>query len=342
MKIFTKKFLGIILSVLMLMPYALTGCANSSQTTASDNSKKIVVTDGIGRKVELDKKVDKVLTNDPISTQLVFALGASDELVGMDGKTIKEPFATKINTKGSKNSNTFNVESAASVNPGLVLISVKNKNLVDTIQKHGLKVFVVNAESIDELKDTVKNIGKALGKEDKANEFTKYYDTTIAAMKDRTKNLKDSEKPKVYFAGADLFSTCGKDMYQNYIITLAGGKNVGEGLRGRWSKVSVEQVVSWNPDVILLAQYAGTKPEDVLNNPSLQGVNAVKNKKVYLFPSKIYPWDMPAPLAILGIEWTGKKINPDSFKDIDMQKESEKVFKNFYNKNFSDYGETLN
>ncbi len=348
MKLFNKKILPLILCIFMFIPYLLTGCTNSSQV--SSNNKKqtetIVIKDGLGRKIEINKKIDRVLTNYVIATHMVFALGASDKLVGVDKKSLENPFFNKINSKTSKssnfnNKNSFNMEEALSLHPDLVLISGKNKKLIDDIEKHGLKVFVINAENLDELKDTMKSLGKAFQKEKEADAFIKYYDDTISLVKKRTENLKDTEKPKVYLSGPDLFSTCGKDMYQNYIISLAGGKNVSEDLKGGWSKISLEQIIRWNPDVILLTQYSGVKPEDVLKNTSLQGVAAVKNKKVYLFPSKICAWDIPSPQAILGIEWLSLKLNPDKFKDIDIRKESDKVFKLFYNKTFSEFKEPL-
>lgn len=70
-------------------------------------------------------------------------------------------------------------------------------------------------------------------------------------------------------------------MYQNSIIELVGGKNAGTYLSGGWVKVSAEQIIKWDPDIILLAQYCDVKPIDVLNNKSLQGVKAVKNKYIY-------------------------------------------------------------
>lgn len=334
--------------MLIVLSLVIGGC--KSKAPSSNETKKtasVTVTDGLGRKIELNQPAKRILTNYIIPVHMLFALGAGDRLVAANAKgTTDNPLFKSlnpniVNTTDFKNKKYFNVESALALKPDLVLLNSSYKDIIDNAEKHGMKVFAINAENIDDLKSTMQNLGKALGKEKEAAAFCDYYDSVINNIKKDAENIKDKDKPVIYMAGSDLYSTAAKDMYQHSIIELVGGKNAGAELSGGWVKVSAEQIIKWNPDIILLPQYCSAKPADVLNNPALKGVNAVKNKKVYLFPSKLCAWDYPSPQAILGIEWLAVKANPQSFKDLDINKEADKFFNKFYGKSYSEFGGKL-
>ena len=90
-------------------------------------------------------------------------------------------------------------------------------------------------------------------------------------------------------------------MYQSEMIREAGNENVAESLEeSYWAEVGYEQVLLWNPDLILLASAAVYTVDDVLNDPLLEGVKAIENKRVYVMPSDIEAWDSPVPGAVLG------------------------------------------
>ncbi|MDD4360539.1 MAG: ABC transporter substrate-binding protein, partial [Syntrophaceticus sp.] len=146
-----------------------------------------------------------------------------------------------------------------------------------------------------------------------------------------------------YLAGPmGLLSTCSQDMYQNDLITLAGGKNAAGELTGGWVDISPEQLIEWNPDVIVIVQYTtNITPEDVLTDSRYQGINAVKNKQVFWFPSNLSPWDYPSPEAAVGILWTAQKLQPDLFPDLDMIDEADNYFETFYGKTFTELGGSL-
>ena len=137
-------------------------------------------------------------------------------------------------------------------------------------------------------------------------------------------------------------------MYQHFIINLAGGRNVSANEKGEatpghgWLKISPEQLIKWNPDLIIVTQYAsGITPEQILADERLRGINAIKNKQVFWFPSKLNSWDNPTPQAVLGIKWLAKKIHPDKFRNIDIEKEANNFFTMFYGKTFTELGGSL-
>ncbi|WMJ82198.1 ABC transporter substrate-binding protein [Clostridium sp. MB40-C1] len=348
-----KKIFSFILVFSLIMSF-MVGCGSkkteSAATSKSTSTKKVSFKDGTNRNIELDKPAEKIVVFSPC-LNYVCALNAQEKIVGVGTKKSIEaklvekliPNLDKIPDCGGK-SKTPNIEQIMSLKPDLVIIPEKAKGNLDVLEKSGLKVFVAKGEDIEGLKDTISNLGIALGKEDKGKQFVKYYDDNISKIKDKVKNVKGEEKLKVYFAGSDILNTCSKNMYQNFIIDVAGGKNVSAELSGsRWVKVSPEQVLKWNPDVIFIPQYSKTtKPEDVLKNEKWKNINAVKNKKVYSFPSNLISWDYPSAQAILGVMWTAKTINPEAFKEMDIEKEADNFFKEFFGKGFKELGGKIN
>lgn len=348
-KIFKAKS-SIIVAILFLFSTMLSACGNNeSKTSTSSEQNKIVVTDGIGKKITLDKPAERIVVLPPC-VSYVCALGCQDKIVGSgSGKNIEGKFIQKLLPDFSKipdcvgKSKAPNPEEMMKVKPDLVIISGKGKDNAKILEDAGFKVFVAEGENIESLKETVVNLGKALGKEDRANQFVKYYDKTLKGIDEKLKNIEPNKKPKVYFAGSQILKTCSNTMYQNFMIEKSGGKNVSSELKGeRWVKVSPEQIIKWNPDIIFIPQYSKTTTvEDVLKDPRWQQLSAVKNKRVYTFPANIISWDYPSVQTILGIEWMSKTINPDKFKDLDIISESDKFFTEFFGKSFTDLGGKL-
>lgn len=351
----TKVIIFFLILSLVLSTLCI-GCSNKQKAgTASQQAEeqKIIVTDSLGRQIEIPDKIERIVMIYPIGGYMVFMLGEQDKLVGIDTRSMNsallnalKPGFSSLPSPGGPGGT--NVEELIALKPDLVISSGTNEKYIETLEKRGLRVFSVVAENLEQLKDSMKNLGKALGKEDKAAQFIEYYDKTIEMLQKRTKNLQPEERPGVYLVGRDgLLSTCSENMYQHFIIDLAGGKNVAADRDGAtpgqgWLKISPEQLIKWNPDLIVVAQYAsGITPEQILTDERLQGINAVKNKQVFWFPSKLNSWDNPTPQAALGIKWLAKKIHPDKFQNINIEKETDDFFMMFYGKTFTDLGGSL-
>jgi iron complex transport system substrate-binding protein len=100
-------------------------------------------------------------------------------------------------------------------------------------------------------------------------------------------------------------------------------------LTGGKIDVSPEQVLVWNPDVIILTSYTQDTVSDVLANPKLQNVAAVRNHRVYVMPKYVVSWDMPVPESFLGTMWLAHKLYPDQVR-FDMPAEITRFYKQFY------------
>lgn len=157
----------------------------------------------------------------------------------------------------------------------------------------------------------------------------------------KTKKLANTKRTKIlYLKDSQLTVASGKSV-NNIMIDMAGGVNVAKDVTtGTWSKVTMEEVIKWNPDIIILSNFDKFLPEDIYNN-KFEGqdwskINAVKNKKVFKAPIGIYRWDAPSAETPLMIKWIAKVANPELFNDYNMRKDIKDFYLNFFNYKLSD------
>lgn len=308
------------------------GCG-SSNVESKDN--KVTVVDQLGREVELGGTPEKIVSSYYISTSLLINLGVQDKLVGIEAKAKTREMYKKvakelIDLPAVGTSKEINVEECANLNPDLVIIPTRLKEFIPKFEELKIPVIAIEPETLDQFKETVKLIGKAVGKEEKANKLVNYYDDTISKVKELNKNL--TEKQNVYLAGSDsVLKTCTSKMYQNYMFEVCGGENVTKELTdGYWTTISVEELVKKNPDVIYMVGYASYSKDDILKDERLKGINAIKNNQVYVFPSTLEAWDYPTPSSMLGILWLENNLHPDIYSKEDYIKDAKEFYKEFY------------
>ncbi len=333
-----NKLLSLILVAIMSFSMLLVGCGKKDDTSEvknKSNTKTIEVVDQTGRKVKIKSDVKKVVSSYYISTALIIALDADDKLVGIEKAAdtrklykLAAPELLKLPAVGSGKG--INVEEIAKLSPDLVILPLKLKDSVEQLEKLNIPVIVIDPETLDNFYECVTLISKAVGKEKRGEKLLKYYDDKMKEV--NSKVLLSSTSPQVYIAaGSDYYSTCTSKMYQDALVSMVCGKNVSHELTdGYWQKISPEQLVKWNPDTIFAVSYAQYKLEDIKNDKKLSQVDAVKNNRVYTFPSAIEPWDYPTPSSILGVMWLASKIQPNFYKYDDFLKEAKAFYKEFF------------
>lgn len=300
---------------------------------AADKPTK-TVTDQLGREVEVPREVESIISTYYISTAMVLALGAGDRLVGIEMKADTRPLYRYVKPEiidlpqvGSAKA--LNIEEILRLDPDLLILPIRMKDSIEQLEELGLTVIVIDPEDLDSLSTAFSLLGKALGCEEEAQELVTYYEEKIALVEGLAAQAKD--RPRVYLAGSELLRTSSQEMYQHDVIALAGGDNVAAGIEsGYWANVSLEQVLAWNPEVILLAEYNEAQAQELAQDQKWQGVAAVQNKQVHRFPSPIEPWDSPGPAAIQGILWLAHILYPDAYQAAELEAEVQYFYGHFY------------
>jgi iron complex transport system substrate-binding protein len=294
--------------------------------------------DMLGNDVTIPKKVYKVVSLDPMATQLIFAVGGQDLLVSARfGPAIKGPALVKIYPRSAQikdpgTADTASVEYLLSVKPDLI-VAVDGK-MVEQMREVGLPVYLLDRESPENVLKSISILGTLLGKTDNAEEINSYFEDKLTYIQQTTSALQD-KKVKVYVSGSSLLSTFGKDYFQTFMIENAGGVSVSSSTIGGKIDISLEQLLAWNPDVIILTSYTPDSVQSVLSNPSLAVLKAVKDKRVYKLPTYIVSWDTPVPESFLGTMWIANKLYPKELS-FDMVKEIKEFYLKVYNFNIPD------
>lgn len=305
----------------------------------------ITVTDMMGRTVEVPKGVNRVVALKHLGT-MVFALGQQDKLVhqGLLNATAKAMAEIDPEFAALPYFKSASVEEIMALGTELVFAyQSTDPKEIEQLTSVGIPVIVLKGETLEDSYEALRIMGQALECPGKAEEYIQACQGIVDMVQERIKDVPEEDYPKVFFAGPkNIFTAAGGDMLQNTMIKLAGGINVAEETIGNWAQISPEQLMEWNPEVIFLGSTTGEYEEgDVFSNQALQSITAVKNKRVYPFPSNIGWWDFPAPHCVLGIQWMATKLYPDKFKDVDMTEVADDFYQRFVGKSFTELGGKL-
>ena len=273
--------------------------------------------DGSGRTVTLRLPAERVVSLAPSNTELLFAIGAGGQLAGRDSFSDFPAEAKNVADIGG-GVGTLNLELILSKKPDLVLVSpLTPPEQVADLEKAGVTVYVMpNPKTFDDLYANLQTAGKLTGHEKEAG-------TLVDSLKARVKTVTDNianvtTRPSVYYEldGTDPNApyTSGPDTFIDVLIRTAGGQNFGSNLKGDWVQVSVEELLTQQPDYILLGDYTygGVTPEQVKTRAGWEALNAIKDGKVFTFDDNTV--SRPGPRLVDGLETIARLLHPDLFK----------------------------
>jgi iron complex transport system substrate-binding protein len=245
---------------------------------------------------------------------------------------------------GSKNSG--NDEALLALHPALIITSPKIRDGkivqsdLDLITNKFSTIPIVaipetaNLTNIDKTYDF---LGKILHAEDSANKLKNTLHKYLELGKKNAEKTKDNPTKVYYASSEDGLSTSPPGSEHTQILDIIGAKNVADvNLSTQSTQVNIEQVIQWNPEVIITSNKNFFK--SVYDNAAWANIDAVKNKKVYLAPSDPYNWfDMPpGSNLIIGIPWALKVVYPDQNKDLNLKTEVKDFYSNFYHYDISE------
>ena len=281
------------------------------------------------------------------SYELLTMLGQEDKIVvRADVQTADFPWAEKVfkrirNVPMLINVHTsVNFEELMKYNPDIVYTFPRENELNQLNQAGVAALSGQSGETLEDLKKQVRAYADTLGDEAviRAEKYCSYFDQKLAFIKERTDQIPEEEKPKVYYAGVDVLTTYGKYSDIMEVIEAAGGIPVSKELEaGNRSQINYEQLMSWNPDVIFLDHGGMNDGEtveelkaEISGKSTYKALNAVKNEQIYMSPSGVFYWDMGLQKILLVMNMA-KTLHPDLFEDLDMEAEVMTFYEKFYN-----------
>ncbi len=310
--------------------------------TPTPTANTRTITDMAGRTVVIPAEVNRIVSISPDATIVVYELNGQDKLVGMSLGRIKDqvmpvlekvyPSSSEIPLVGAFKE--ASMEQIISLKPDVILAKPFTE-LDKMSESMGIPAVCIIQESEQELKDSYRLIGQVIGKTKEAEEILAYFETKQKYITERTNNIPPQDEKRVYITAVDPLTTMGGDAYQEFLIKTAGGINVASELKGFGAAVSMEQLLQWDPDAVLVVSYCKFSAKQLLADPLWKTLRSVQEGNVYDYPSFMGPWDAPGSKSIVGMIWLASKLYPDEM-NFDMAKEIKEFYSKVYRYDISD------
>jgi len=269
-------------------------------------SYPITVVDDAGRTVTITQRPQRVICAAPSTTKFLQYLGLEDKIIAVTNWDDFE--AERIGDLFP-----INLEKIVSLNPDLIF-TFGGFQLPEVVklEQHGLTTVVLNANSVQQILNDLVLVGTIMGIPEKAKQLANQLQERYLNIAKKAYNIPFDKRVKVVFLmdipGPDVREvwTCGQGSYLNDLITLAGGANIAAFFTGPngFLPISLEYIVSQNPDVLIVTSYVPNSEEQIKekisNHPILKSLKAVKNKRIYVYDN--YLLSLPAPQLVEYIE----------------------------------------
>lgn len=305
------------LILILVFGLALSACAPQATTTPAETAAgPLTFTDGLGRTVTLAAPAQKIVSLAPSTTEMLYAVGAGAQMIGRDSFSNYPEEATKLADIGGSNG-AYSYDAIAALQPDLVVAAAINtEDQVKSLTDLGLTVYYVgNPTSFEELYKSLEALGEMTGHVEEAINLTDSLNTRVQKVLDTVAAAETT--PVVFYEldGSDPSKpwTSGPGTYMDMLISMAGGKNVGASLSSAWAQISVEELLTQNPDVILLGDAAyGTTVDQVKAREGWDKIKAVQTDAIYSFNDDLV--SRAGPRLVQGLEELAKTIHPELYK----------------------------
>lgn len=319
------KKISSLLLILLLTIGVLTACGEqkepvknegngNTEQKVEETSFPVTIKDALDNEVTLEEKPEKIVSLIPSNTEIAFALGLGEEVVGVsDFDNYPEEATTKEKIGGME----INIEKIISLQPNLVLAHASALNGTEGLQQlrdAGLTVLVINdAQNFDQVFESIAMIGKATGETKNADELIKEMKDKLAEIKTKAEGIKEKKKVFVEVSPAPEVYTTGKNTFMDEMISIINAENIANDQEG-WIKIDQEAIIDKNPDVIITTYgfYTENATEQVLARQGWENVKAIKNKQVIDVDSDTVT--RSGPRIVEGVEELAKAVYPEVFK----------------------------
>ena len=349
-----KKMTGMV-SLLLAAVFllSLTGCqSGGSGSKSAQTPGTKTVTDLVGNQVSIKNNVERIATVPIPWATVVFAVdGSGKRIVGMHPSAMKayqksilstiSPEMAEANSTFVDNNFNVNYEEIAKLKPDVVAIWDYQPEVGKKLAELGIPAVALKYGTLEDVQNGIRLLGEILNQQERTAALIKYHQDTNDYLVAKGNELAGKHKTKVLYIRDEQLQVATGQSVNRIMIETAGGVNVANEAAGdNWKKVTMEQVIAWNPEVIILSNFSEVLPEDLYKN-KFQGqdwskIDAVKNRRVYKAPMGIYRWDAPCVETPLMIKWLGKVLNPETFSDYDMRNELQTFYQQFFNYKLSD------
>lgn len=337
-----RKRIGLSLLVVLLLIVSIiiiSGCSKEKAVDKAATTRTIV--DMAGREVTLPPEINNVATigPGPVLNSLVFAVGEGNKIVNglpdfarTERWKYQHKFAPNITNQPVVQTSDFqpNVEELLKLKPDVVFTMEAKGScepIAELLTNAGMPTVCLVWTEPEEVKQAINLIGEVLNQEARAQEYSKYFDDTIARVSKVVDTIPEDKHPRVLHC--NIQSMTAPHAITEWWVSQAGGASVTKEVRVAENiEFSAEQLLKWDPQVIIVSS---PDQVDLLYNDSrFKGISAVKNQQVFPTPVGAHIWGNRTSEQPLMLLWAAKIFYPEAFKNLDLEAELISFYKQFF------------
>ncbi len=310
---FNRAAAALTLVVALVLSLALSGCG--SPDTASETPEKapevsafpVTITDDAGREVTIESEPQRIVSLAPANTEIVYALGLLDKLVGV---TTYDDYPAEVADIAKVGDFVQpNIEAITAATPDLILATTGvQADVIEQLEGTGAIVVAIDPQTLDALYASIETVGVATGTSETATELT---GSMIAELADISAAIA-AEDPTACFLeiAQDPLYTAGSGTLLDDLIRAAGGTNVVT--EAGYVGYSLEQLVTIDPTVYLATKGSMSNPDDLAKRAGYEKLTAVKDGRVAVLDDNLV--SRPGPRVVEGVRQIAEALHPDAFK----------------------------
>ncbi len=340
----------LLVGILAVAAVLAAGCTGTPSPTSPENGT-ITLTDMMNRTVTLDGTPERVIGVGAGSLRLLVYLNASEKVVAVDERDRKPMTAGAPGMPSGEdrpyllaNPGLADLPSAGRISgdpeaimaqrPDAVFVTFTTAKDAQTLQeKSGVPVIALVTGDLGAnrgaFERSLRTMGTALGREERAEEVLTYINAIIGDLRNRTADIPAADRPRVYIGGVAFNGAHGflstDPAYAPF--KLLGADNVAAGTGpGGQVMIDREKLIEWNPDVIFVDEASAALIVDDLRDPVFQSLDAIENGRVYgVMPYNWYANNYDTVLA--DAYFIGKTLYPERFTDVDPVEKADEIYR---------------
>ncbi|MBN1677864.1 MAG: ABC transporter substrate-binding protein [Candidatus Thermoplasmatota archaeon] len=307
----SAKRIWTVLVIVLTAVVAFTG-GFLAGTTISNTGEGFTIVDDYGRAVTLEGIPQRIVSIAPSPTEILFAIGAGPQVVGVDNYS---DYPAEVATLTKVGDYTLNLETIVSLQPDLIvggdLVPLAQ---LEQLEAQGIPYVLLADRTLEDVLKTIRLAGVITGHVEEADAVAQELSERIDAVKEKTLAVGVS-KPKVYIEYDEFMGlwTYGPGSFGDDLITAAGGTNVAHNTASEYPMVESEFVIAQNPEIIIYTTgpWSTLSESTYLNRPGWSTIDAVENGDIYGMDANLL--SRYGPRIVDCLEQLAEMIHPEMF-----------------------------
>ena len=334
-----KRIASLLICLALLL--SLCGCGGTAERAVKETRP---FTDSCGRTVEIPAQINAVVPSGPLAQMILYTVCPEklQSLAVTLSKTQKQYldeciWSLPVTGQFYGGAGTMNLEEIMRAAPDLIIDMGEAVDSIasdmDGLQAQtGIPVIFIEA-SLSTMEQAYRTLGELVDASERADACADYIRDTLSDVREKAASIPENERLRtVYAVGENGTEVYGKGSLHAETLELVGAENVAiverYNSKGR-TEVSMEQMLIWDPEVLILGGDADLR--DILSDPNWANVSAVQNGRAYQVPTGPYNW-MDQPPSVqrgLALKWLGNVLYPEIY-DYDMITETQTFYRLFW------------